>query len=101
MYENITSYLGKCRCSVCACMCVLTCTCVVGGGVIFNNITSYPGPVLLRFVCMRVCSNRRVCVLMAEPLCLRASVAAVCARACACVFLPARVSMTETLCLKT
>ena len=69
-------------------VCVYLGVCVDGGAVILKNITSYMGECRCG-VCVRVFFP--VHVSMAEPLRLRASVAAVCARAC--VFLPARVSM--------
>ena len=41
MFQNITSYLGECRCGVYACVCILTCACVDRGAVMFKNIKTY------------------------------------------------------------
>ena len=60
--KNITSYLGKCRFSVCGCVCVPTCVWADGGAV--------KRPYLRVCVCARVWLRFRVCVAAFALMCV-------------------------------
>ena len=92
MFKDITSYLGKCHCSVCTCVRVLTYACVDGGAIMFKNVTSWLGEGVAAFVlsygvcaCVRARVCVRVCALPCMQRCLCLDVRSVRVRVCVCV----------------